>query len=108
MTHSAHFLIVYNELSKTRCISSQQANSLIPYTSADAKIHPDRGLGDGGPCHGTIGTIVNQPLYVDLGLKQNIRLQRNEALIFTFLAFRIHWNLARGPVLDGPLIRGSA
>ena len=63
MTHSVHFLIVYNELCKTRCISSQQANSLIPYTSADTKIHPDRGPGDGGPCHGTIGTIVNQPWY---------------------------------------------
>jgi len=31
MTHSVHFLIVYNELSKTCCISSQQANSVIPH-----------------------------------------------------------------------------
>jgi len=43
MTHSVLFLIVYNKLSKTSYISSQQANSVIPYASADAKMHPDRG-----------------------------------------------------------------
>jgi len=52
MTHSVHFLIMYNKLSQTCCISSQQANSAIPYASADVKMHSDRGEGggdDGGP-----------------------------------------------------------
>jgi len=48
-THSVHFLITYNILSETCCISSQQANSAIPYASAYAKMHPDGGCGDGGP-----------------------------------------------------------
>jgi len=39
--HSVHFLIMYNKLSQTYCISSQQA---IPYANADAKMHPDRGV----------------------------------------------------------------
>jgi len=66
MTHSVHFLIVYNKLSKTCCITWRNAG-VIPYASAGAKMHPDgeRGPGDGGPkgpCHGTIGTVVNPPL----------------------------------------------
>jgi len=43
MTCSVHFLIVYNKLSKTSYISSQQANSIIPYASDNAKMHPDLG-----------------------------------------------------------------
>ena len=50
MTHSVHFLIIFNELSRTCCISSQQANSVIPHASAYAKMHSDWGeAGDGGP-----------------------------------------------------------
>ena len=43
MTRSVHFLISYNKLSIVCCISSQQAKSVIPYSSADAKMHPDQG-----------------------------------------------------------------
>jgi len=43
--HSVHFLIMYNKLSQTYCISSQQA---IQYANADAKMHPDRGSLRGG------------------------------------------------------------
>ena len=63
MTHSVHFLVVYNKLRRTRCISSKQENSAVPYARADSIMHPDRGaLAMGGQCHGTIGTMVNPPL----------------------------------------------
>ena len=65
MTHSVHFVIMHNKLSQTCCTSSQQANSVIPYASADAKMHPYRGLWRRGPpCHGAIGTMVNPPWVV--------------------------------------------
>ena len=36
---------MYNKLSQTCCISSQQVNTIIWYAVADAKMHPDRGGG---------------------------------------------------------------
>jgi len=61
MTHSVQCLIMQNELSETRCISSQQrANSVIPHASADAKMHrPGGAPGDGGDPIGT-----NPPLHI--------------------------------------------
>jgi len=46
MMHSVHFLIMYNKLSKTCCVSSQQANSVIQHDGADVKMHPDPGAPD--------------------------------------------------------------
>jgi len=37
-------------------------------TLITAKMHPDRGPVDWGPCHGTIGTMVNRPLSLVHGL----------------------------------------
>jgi len=64
MTHTVHFLVVYNKLSRTCCISSQQAKSAIPHAGADAEMHPDRGgggAGDGGPVpwHSRIYVVIN-------------------------------------------------
>jgi len=66
--------LLCNKLSKTCCISSQQANSIIPYASADAKMHPafcwplyayvyllTYFLMTGARCRGTVGTVVNPP-----------------------------------------------
>ena len=50
MTHSVRFLSVYNKLSETCCVISQQANSVTQYASVDDKMHPDQGTpDDGGP-----------------------------------------------------------
>jgi len=51
-----HFLIMYNELSRTCCISSQHANSVIPYASVDVTMQPDRRVGWVGDDGGTPGT----------------------------------------------------
>ena len=73
MTHSVRFLIMYNKLSKTCYISSQQTNSAIPYASVDAKMHPDRGsLATGALCHGTIGTMINPPLGIGVNLGRQL------------------------------------
>jgi len=37
---------MYNKLSKTCCVSSQQANSVIQHDGADVKMHPDPGAPD--------------------------------------------------------------
>jgi len=55
--------MMYNKLNHAYCISSQQANSVIPHASADDKMHPDRGgLGDVGPVPWPVGTMINPPL----------------------------------------------
>jgi len=66
MTRTVHFLIVYNELSQTCCISSQQANTVRQRRCQNAP-KPGGGLATGAPCHGTIGTMVNPPVSVHIG-----------------------------------------
>jgi len=48
MTRTVHFLIVYNKLSKTCCVSSKQANTVRQRRCQNAP-KPRGGAGDGGP-----------------------------------------------------------